>query len=220
MDLLPDDRLISSSDDKTIKVWDLSTGKCLSTLVGQTQEITSLIVLPNNRVAAASCAYIKVWDLVTATCVHTLKGHTDIIRDLVLLSNNVLASCSNENTVKFWGLDDNSCIRTLAGHTNFVYCLILLRNGHLASGSFDKTINIWNVTTGECVQTLVGHKDCVLSLDSTLMTEPSRYGHYPVAFASRRLAPWANQQIAFVFTTMNHLCVKSHDHLVPGVKMR
>ena len=32
-------RLVSCSDDKTIKTWDLNTTECLNTLIGHTEEV-------------------------------------------------------------------------------------------------------------------------------------------------------------------------------------
>jgi WD40 repeat protein len=60
--VLPDYTLASGSYDKTIKIWDTTSGKELKTLNGHTGSVNSLAVLPDNTLASGSDdRTIKIW---------------------------------------------------------------------------------------------------------------------------------------------------------------
>ena len=57
-------RLASCSRDKSIKIWDTTSGACLQTLQGHTHLVTSVCALDGNRLASGACEKsIKVWDM-------------------------------------------------------------------------------------------------------------------------------------------------------------
>ena len=64
--LLPDGhRALSSSYDKTLKLWDLETGKVLRTLEGHTASVTAVALLPDGHRALSGSTddTLKLWDL-------------------------------------------------------------------------------------------------------------------------------------------------------------
>ena len=67
----PDGRhVISASDDKTLKVWALPTGRAAATLAGHTSYVTACMVTRDGRhvVSASADQTLKVWDLATYAC--------------------------------------------------------------------------------------------------------------------------------------------------------
>ncbi|PSB58644.1 WD40 repeat domain-containing protein [Chamaesiphon polymorphus] len=69
--------LASCSSDRTIKLWDLSTGICTATLTGHTDRVESIAFCPNPATPylLASGSYdetLKIWDVRTGVCVKTL----------------------------------------------------------------------------------------------------------------------------------------------------
>jgi len=49
-----DDYLASGSVDKTIKIWQVSSGECIHTLCGHTDTVTSLCVNVEGKLVSAS----------------------------------------------------------------------------------------------------------------------------------------------------------------------
>ncbi len=70
----PDNKLISCSDDKTIKIWNVDTGKCLHTLLGHTNWVFCLALIGVKMLASGSeDGSIRVWSLEIQKCKHTLE---------------------------------------------------------------------------------------------------------------------------------------------------
>jgi WD40 repeat protein len=65
--VLPDGRLASGGDDRTIKLWDPASGQLQATLEGHSGWVYSLAVLPDGRLATGSSDHtIKLWEPTTA----------------------------------------------------------------------------------------------------------------------------------------------------------
>ena len=56
--------LLSGGDDKTIKVWDIKTGKCVEELGGHENGVTCLAFANNELFSGSFDHYIICWDVV------------------------------------------------------------------------------------------------------------------------------------------------------------
>ena len=71
-------KIISSSDDETIKIWGANTGQCLKTLEGHSWEVDSVAYSPDGTkiISGSVDKTIKIWDANTGQCLKTLEGHS------------------------------------------------------------------------------------------------------------------------------------------------
>lgn len=100
-------RAVSGSEDATVRVWDLGTGRCLATLKGSTNGVNDVAVLPDGRraVSGSEDATMRVWDLETGQCLATFEGHTDMVRGIGVTPDGQRAvSGSLDKTVRVWNL--------------------------------------------------------------------------------------------------------------------
>ncbi len=70
--------LASCSNDKAIKLWDITSGQKLRTLRGHTDLVHCLILL-DDEIKLASCSAdstIKLWNITNVCELKTLTGHT------------------------------------------------------------------------------------------------------------------------------------------------
>ncbi|KAF7554441.1 hypothetical protein G7Z17_g2906 [Cylindrodendrum hubeiense] len=166
-------QLATCSSDRTIKIWELSTGNCLNVLKGHTGSVTQVVFSPfKDTQALASSAYdhtVKIWDTEHGNCLLTLEGHTDVVTTVAFSKDGrQLASGSYDETVKIWNAVTGACLRTLEGHTSTVNSVAYSLGQsvqQLASGSTDGQIKIWDPARGTCLKTLEGHGACLLTLE-------------------------------------------------------
>ncbi|AVH72605.1 nSTAND1 domain-containing NTPase [Nostoc sp. 'Lobaria pulmonaria (5183) cyanobiont'] len=157
--------LASGSDDNTIKLWDVSTGKAIKTLTGHSSMVISVVFSPDGKTLASGSDdnTIKLWDVSTGKAIKTLTGHSSMVISVVFSPDGkTLASGSDDNTIKLWDVSTGKAIKTLTGHSSRVLSVVFSPDGKtLASGSDDKTIKLWDVSTGKASKTLTGHSSTV-----------------------------------------------------------
>ncbi|HIK04731.1 MAG TPA: serine/threonine protein kinase [Trichormus sp. M33_DOE_039] len=165
----PDSKLIASSgDDRTVKLWNLSTGAEIATLKGHSGKVNTVAISPDGKtlVSGSDDNTIKIWNLKTRKLINTLEGHSDAIHTLAISPNNkTLVSGSDDKTIKIWNLTTGRLISTLRGHRFWVRSVAISADGMtIASGSFDKTIKIWNLPDESLIRTLGGNGETVTSI--------------------------------------------------------
>jgi WD40 repeat protein len=160
--------LATGSEDKTIKLWNLATGKEIRTLRGHQSSVWSVSFSPDGQTLASGSLdnTIKLWNLATGKEIRTLQGHQRYVYSVSFSPDGqTLASGSDDNTIKLWNLATGKEIRTLQGHQRYVWSVSFSPDGQtLASGSADNTIKLWNLSTGKEIRTLQGHQSSVWSV--------------------------------------------------------
>ena len=63
-------KVASGSDDKTVKLWDVTSGECLQTLEGHSDYVKSVSFSPDGtKVASGSWDNtVKLWDVTSGAC--------------------------------------------------------------------------------------------------------------------------------------------------------
>jgi len=164
-----DHKIVSGSRDNTIKIWDLTSERCLRTYSGHNASVLCLQYDEGRIVSGSSDTSIIVWDLESGKVLQRLTGHADSVLSL-RFENDTVVSCSKDRTVKIWQISTGEMVRTLVGHRAAVNAVQFSPEGSssspapfvgsprvVVSASGDKTIKIWSFETGECLRTLEGH---------------------------------------------------------------
>jgi WD40 repeat protein len=147
--------------DGGVKLWDVSTGQELRTLVG-----TNQVFSPDGKILAtvdsgynSGEASIRLWDWRTGQELKKIQARPDIATHLAFSpKGEVLASTSfNPTTITLWDVSTGQQLRTLAGFTNVVTQVAFSPDGKvLASISGDDdvsgvedAIKLWDWRTGQ-----------------------------------------------------------------------
>ena len=157
-------RIVSGSDDGTVRVWDAVSGECvLGPLEGHTGDVNSVSFSgEGSRIVSGSRdKIVRVWDA-AGNCTHILKGHMSWVSS-VSFSGDKIASGSGDKTVRVWDAAGN-CLHVLEGHTKEVSS-VSFSGDKIASGSWDNTVRVWDAVSGVCVLgPLEGHNGWVSSV--------------------------------------------------------
>ena len=160
--VLPDGRVVSTSEDFTLRVWDAASGQCMQTLVKHRGTISCVSILPDGRVVSGSWdGTLRVWDVASGQCLQTLEGHSGGVNCVAVLSDGRVVSGSRDCTLRVWDTTSGKCMETLKGHSDWVSCVAVLQDGRVVSGSYDRTLRVWDTASGKCMKTLKGHSDWV-----------------------------------------------------------
>ena len=165
-------RLASASADKTVRLWNATTGQPVGQpLAGHKDEVRSVAFSRDGtRLASASAdETVRLWDATTGQPVgQPLNGAHTAVRSVVFSPDGTrLASASEDKTVRLWDATTGQPIgQPLAGHTERVLSVAFSPDGtRLASASADKTVRLWDATTGQPVgHPLAGHTKWVHSV--------------------------------------------------------
>jgi F-box/WD-40 domain protein MET30 len=149
--------VMTGSFDKSIRVWDLTTGKHLRTLTGHSRCVRALQFDDAKLVTGAMDNTLKIWNYHTGQCIRTLEGHTGGVLSLDFVDSRLMASGSTDNTIRVWNFEAGECC-TLLGHTEWVNSVKICHEGTmLVSSSDDATIRLWDLTSRTCTRVYRGH---------------------------------------------------------------
>lgn len=144
-------RVVTSSDDGKIKIWDVVSGFCLATFDDHTSSVTAVQFAKKGQVlfSASLDGTVKAWDLIRYRNFRTFTAAERIQFNCLAVDPSgevVCAGSVDSFEIHVWSVQTGNLLDTLAGHEGPVSCLSFSNeNSVLASASWDKTIRIWSI---------------------------------------------------------------------------
>lgn len=167
--------LASGSDDLSIRMWDISTQKCLRVLKKHTFHVTTLQFNSKGNVLVSGSAdeTIVVWDLAQGRSLRTLAAHSDPVSSISLSpDDSIIASASHDGLMRLFDTETGQCLKTLVYNStshgtatastsdvvNFPISNVLFSpNGkYVLSSSLDGKIRLWDYMGNRVVKTYLG----------------------------------------------------------------
>ncbi|KAM5485640.1 hypothetical protein McanCB56680_001942 [Microsporum canis] len=189
--------VFSASDDLTVRIWDLDTGKCIHTYAGHVGQVQQVLPLPrefefkhtshcdddrSDRLSGsespdhrASHDSNHAPDLPTTSAPPT-QPMSPLFEALFNEDRpappRYMLTAALDSTLRLWEVHTGRCLRTFFGHIEGVWGLAAdtLR---LVSGAQDHMTKVWDPRTGTCERTFTGHRGpvtCVSLSDSRMAT--------------------------------------------------
>ena len=167
------ERLVSGSDDGTIRVWDVESGDTVLGPIKTGHEHVSAVINSPDTTKIATCGYnegaFKIWDAKTGNLLSTIKRDENIW-SLAWTSDQKKFITGSHTVITIFDTATWQQIAILEGHTEFVEALSLLHNDRLlASASWDNTARLWNLDTNLPVGPPIQHQgrlyDAAISTD-------------------------------------------------------
>ena len=179
-------RVLVSSNDNSIILWNMENYEIIHTLIGHIGEITSFELSYDWKMVifVANEYNCILWGLEDGSIVHNLKGHTDIVLSVKFTPDGKRAlSGSFDQTCIHWNLENGEIIDTLRGHTGYITTVCIAPDGRRAlTGSSDETCLLWDLEYGRIIHTLRGHTDCVETVYITPDGSRALSGSYDKTF--------------------------------------
>jgi len=74
-------RAISASGDRTLKVWDVKSGRALQTLESRSNSLSAPVLSPDGRRAFSASGEntLRVWDLESGRMLQILEDHSSFV---------------------------------------------------------------------------------------------------------------------------------------------
>jgi serine/threonine protein kinase len=159
--------LLSTGKDRTLRLWDVASGRLVRTLATLPHEVRCVVFSPDGRLAVAAVGItVRVLDVTTGQEVGRYSGHTNTVKALAVSPNGRRAlSGGDDRTLCLWELNEGHERRRMAMHKGIVNGVAFTPDGrHALSGSRDQTIRLWDVEQGRELPRFPPQKSMVLSV--------------------------------------------------------
>jgi len=168
---------ISASWDKTLRLWDIATGKTTRRFVGHTNDVLSVCFSPDNRqiVSSSRDKTIKLWNTL-GECKFTITDecHTEwvsAVRFSPNAANPIFVSSGWDKLVKVWDVTKCKLKTNHFGHGGYISTITISPDGSLcASGGKDGITMLWDLNDDKHLYSLEAG-----DLINALVFSPNRY---------------------------------------------
>lgn len=144
-------RLLSGSDDKTIRLWDVPSGREVLRFSRHTAGITALaFVAGTSHFASASKDQtVRLWDLKSGLEIEAFLPSAGNVLDIAVSADGKrLASAHFDTILRVWSLESATEIGQCVGHRQMVSAVAFTPDGkRLLSAGQDHTLRLWDLTT-------------------------------------------------------------------------
>jgi WD40 repeat protein len=183
---------VTVSTDRTLRVWDGTTGERLAVLTTDTKTLAPLAFVHGRTVITLTETGTMVWWSVSplaAECARlgVTRSHTRGVNAGVFAkriaadgrARGSLFTASDDTRVILWDVETRERVATFVGHARPVLAVAVSSDARvLATGSESHTVRVWNVASRECLRVLKGHRGAVVSV--AFDAAGHRSGGYPL----------------------------------------
>ncbi|QLL30958.1 hypothetical protein HG536_0A07730 [Torulaspora globosa] len=158
----------TGSDDTTVKVWDLASGRLKLTLSGHVMAVRDLAISERHPYlfSASEDKTVKCWDLEKNMAIRNYHGHLSGVHTVAVHPTlDLVVSAGRDSVIKLWDIRTRLPVMNLVGHKgpiNKIRCLPV--DPQVVSCSTDATIRAWDIAAAKCVKILTHHKRSVRDL--------------------------------------------------------
>ncbi len=141
--------LASGGNDCTLKLWNVTTGACVASLISHNKAILCVqFSLDGSLLASGSeDKTITIHNVATQELIATLIGHTNSIWSVIISPDNqFLYSGSQDGSLKVWHLPTRSLIKNLVPrHRSNIHSMAMHPNGELITVSKSGDVTFWDI---------------------------------------------------------------------------
>lgn len=202
----PDSQTLVTADaDGPITLWNLHSGKLLSTINDDhTQTVYRIALSPDGQLLAAGTPFsLKIWDVRNNKLLSNIKiqeQNSVFVRSVAFSPDGqTVAGGYQDGKIRLWNIHTGQLNTTLAGHSGAVLYVAFSPDGQTLASSAetarDSITKLWNVRTGQLKSTLASTGAIAFSSDGqTLVSGDTLWN---LATGEVRSSFWGGENFTF-----------------------
>lgn len=171
LDVSPDGKtMVTGSADRTVRVWDVTSGKQVRSFQGHIAEVVAVALRPDSRqvASAAEDGTIRLWELSTNDDHRSLLDATDSLWAIAYSPNGKrVATAGADRVVRIYSASTGKLEASLPPQIAAVTSLVFVTNDRLAVAGGDRVVRVWDLASAKALKELTGHESAVLALSGT-----------------------------------------------------
>ena len=142
---------LSGSQDRTIKLWEVSSGREIKTFIGHSNFILSLAISRDGKFALSGSedSTMKLWNISSGREVRTFTGHTWPIELVAFSLDGKLAYSGSWNNMKIWDIAAGKEIKTVKWNADHVRNIAFSSDGNIAATINSNVLTVWDIKEGK-----------------------------------------------------------------------
>lgn len=163
--VLGDGGVLSGSDDRTLRLWDLATGEMLRCLEVGSGGVADVAAIDDRRaVCASEDGTLRLWDLETGAELRRLDGLSKTVRSVATLPGGRVVCAAADQTLRIWDIESGETVGRWGGVSGRLTAVAALGGDRVVSAADDGTLSVWSAASGELVHRLAEPGGWVLRL--------------------------------------------------------
>ena len=138
--------LISVSDDKTLRIWNLEIKECINAIKTEDVQLCLGNLKYNKFMVGGEDGSITILETEGFEPIISIKAHDEPVE--IIYENPFtgdIISGSQDGLVKIFKADNGTCIKILKGHNNSILFVQQIDENTILTSSVDKTVKIWKM---------------------------------------------------------------------------
>jgi WD40 repeat protein/serine/threonine protein kinase len=169
--------VVSTSSDKTLRLWDVDKSQALCVFEGHAEEVLAACISADNGLllSISKDKTIRLWNAEGGQCLRIVEGYTGEISAVCLSADNLWAVTGGQDqpggsyegvpSLRLWEVASGQCLRAFETRTGRVTSICISSDkSFIIAGLDDHTLQLWDVFSGKCLRTFVGHNRWVASI--------------------------------------------------------
>lgn len=158
-------KLLTSSDDHNARVWDVVTGKLLTSLLHKDAVYHAVFSPDGTRVLTASEDHsARVWDLASGDAVTPPLQHDAAVNEAVFAPDGKrVVSASDDGSARIWDAASGKLLATLRHDDKVARARFHPDGSRVVTASADRSARLWDVETGKQIGPALEHRRAALT---------------------------------------------------------
>jgi WD40 repeat protein len=158
--------LVSGSEDKTVRIWDVTAGKESAIFAGHTKVIQAVAFSPDGQTVATASSdkTVRVLDAATGSELGRFQGHQGNVYDVAYFPDGkTLLSSGDDKTIRRWARGSVTALDKYDNGTS-VRNVAVAPDGKTFASSANQEVKLWRPGQARSYATLLLPRGAVLSI--------------------------------------------------------